>query len=71
MIDDDRVLWRDIAYQVGYEPFSLDGAAPLTISFDRRQYDGLIRSLLSQWTERITNHSSSKRAAKSDGSSAE
>lgn len=71
VIDDDRVLWRDIAYQVGYQPFSLDGTTPLTISFERRQHDALIRTLLSQWTERITTHSSSNRAAKSDGSSVE
>ena len=41
----ESVIWRDIAFQVGYQPF-VASAVPLTIEFDRQAYEALIRSLL-------------------------
>jgi len=57
LIDEQRVVWRDIAYQVGYQPFSLDEMTPMTLTFEREKYEALIRRLLSQWAEKVSNTS--------------
>ncbi len=57
LVDDRRVVWQDIAYQVGYQPFSLDDMTPMTLTFEREKYEALIRQLLSQWTEKAPNTS--------------
>lgn len=46
-IDADSVTWRDIAFQVAYDPFTLDDQEPMTFVFERRAYEALIRGLLS------------------------
>ncbi|MQA36126.1 hypothetical protein [Modestobacter roseus] len=45
---DDRVEWRDIAWQVTYEPLDLtEQELPvMTLAFDRQQYDDVVRPLL-------------------------
>lgn len=48
--DTETVTWRDIAFQVGYEPFTLDGQLPVTITFGRPDYEGLLRALLERWS---------------------
>jgi hypothetical protein len=55
LVDDQQVVWRDIAYQVGYQPFSLDEMTPMTLTFERDKYEALIRRLLSQWPEEASN----------------
>jgi hypothetical protein len=48
--DDETVEWRDIAWQVGYEPLDLaEQEQPVvTLRFGRAQYDDTVRSLLAQ-----------------------
>ena len=48
----DTVEWRDVGWQVTYEPFvpELDEFGPLpSFRFDRAQYEGLLRDLLSRY----------------------
>lgn len=47
------VEWRDIAWQVDYEPLDLkEQEQPvITLAFDRRQYDAVVRPLLMAVTE--------------------
>jgi len=48
----DVVEWRDIGYQDGFaDGVAADSElAPFTLRFDRAQYEGLLRSLLTQWS---------------------
>lgn len=46
----ESVTWRDVAYQVGYEPIDLSSQVPFTITFRRGEYEALVRQLLDKWT---------------------
>jgi hypothetical protein len=47
------VEWRDIAWQVDYEPLDLAEQEQVVVSlmFDRRQYDAVVRPLLMALSE--------------------
>lgn len=51
--DDSKVEWRDIAWQVGYEPLDLsEQEMPVvTLAFDSKQYDVVVRALLDDVAE--------------------
>jgi hypothetical protein len=53
VFDGNSVEWRDIAWQVDYEPLDLgEQEQPvITLAFDRRQYDAVVRPLLMAVTE--------------------
>lgn len=53
VVSETLVEWRDIAWQVDYEPLDLtEQEQPvLTLTFDRRQYNAVIRPLLLQATD--------------------
>jgi len=53
---EQQVEWRDLGWQVNYEPFDAteDGfAPPLTFRFDRSQYTKVLRELLAYFEERL------------------
>lgn len=45
---ENTVEWRDIAWQANFEPLELaeQELAPVSVTFDRAQYEGLVRALL-------------------------
>lgn len=48
MIGPEVVEWREIGWQVGYEPFDIrqQEPSPFTVSFARPQYEAVLRELL-------------------------
>ena len=53
VVSGNAVEWRDIPWQVDYEPLDLgEQEQPvITLTFDRRHYDDFVRSLLMALTE--------------------
>ena len=46
--DSGVIAWRDIGWQVGYEPFDADNQErkPITVAFKRDQYESVITNLV-------------------------
>ena len=53
VVSGTTVEWRAIAWQVDYEPLDLEEQEQpvITLTFDRRQYEAVVRPLLTALTE--------------------
>ncbi|SDZ21904.1 hypothetical protein SAMN05444365_107133 [Micromonospora pattaloongensis] len=65
VLDDETVEWRDLGWQVSYEPFvaANDGFdPPMHFHFDRKAYTELLRALLGRFEEVVAAHAAAQQA---------
>ena len=59
VIGPDIVEWRDLGWQVNYQPGIAGVDPPLSIRFGRSQYEAVLRAALTRWQARASGQPSS------------
>ena len=53
LVGDDDVEWRDLGWQVDYEPGVRGIEPPLSVRFERTDYESVLNDALARWRARV------------------